>query len=60
MLLTIVDTKSYGKFVLHLFPYQPLNPPKDDLTPLELTESLTTAFEYCTISLIQSWYVSEI
>ncbi len=37
MLLTIVDTKSYGKFVLHLYPYQPLNIPKDDVSPAELT-----------------------
>ena len=59
MLLTIVDTKSYGKFVLHLYPYQPLSPPKDDVTPIELTESLTSAFEYCKIGLIKSWHVSE-
>jgi hypothetical protein len=52
MLLTIIDTKSHGKFVLHLYPYQPLNPPKDDVTPLELTESLMNAFDYCKNKLI--------
>ena len=60
MLLTIVDTKFYGKFVLHLYPFNSLNLPKDDVTPLELTDSLTHAFEYCNDNFIGSWNLSKV
>lgn len=57
MLITIVHTTSYGKLVLHKYPYEKIQLEQEGLEklpPNELLEVILDIFDYCKSILIQS------
>jgi hypothetical protein len=60
MFLTIVDTKTYGKFVLYKYPYSQFTLPKENISSIDMIDFLTKSFDYCKDYLIKLGFIKKV